>query len=270
MRTFAAEKITSMRSNILHICSKTSKFLLLAAAFIVFISCEQQEKKLTAQQIIDKAIENAGGEKYKKADIEFQFREAYYTSSRNNGYYTFTRTIKDSIGEAKDVLNNEGFTRYRGESIEKLHDTLTTAFSESVNAVHYFVQLPYGLNDAAVNKELLGVDQVEGEPYYEIRVTFEQEGGGADHEDEYLYWIHKDNFTVDYLAYRFFVNDGGIRFREAYNPRTKKGIRFVDYENYKTDDLSTPLEELDELFEAGKLLKVSTIENEIKKVEVQE
>ncbi len=248
----------------------TGKCLIFAVAFVAIVSCKQQEKQLTAQQIIDRAIEEAGGERYEKAVIEFQFREAYYTSTRENGLYTFTRTIQDSIGEARDVLNNEGFTRYRGEAEEKIHDTLATAFSESVNAVHYFVQLPYGLNDAAVNKELLGEDQVKGEPYYEIRVTFEQEGGGADHEDVYLYWVHKDNFTVDYLAYRFFVDDGGVRFREAYNPRKVEGIRFVDYENYKTDDLNTPLEELDDLFEAGELVKVSTIENEIKKVEILE
>jgi hypothetical protein len=48
------------------------------------------------------------------------------------------------------------------------------------------------------------------------------------------------------------------------------GIRFVDYENYKTEDLSTPLKNLDDLFQKGQLIKVSQIENEILKVEIQD
>ena len=51
-------------------------------------------------------------------------------------------------------------------------------------------------------KEEVGEDEVEGETYYEVKVTFREEGGGTDFEDEFLYWIHKENFTVDYLAYR--------------------------------------------------------------------
>lgn len=53
----------------------------------------------------------------------------------------------------------------------------------------------------------------------------------------------------------------GYVFRKAYNPRTIKGIRFVDYENYKTDDLDTPLKQLDDLYEARQLELLSKIEN---------
>lgn len=233
-----------------------------------FFACKN-EKPLTADAIIEKAIERAGGERYEKAKIDFIFRKNTYTSNRDGGVFEFTRTLKDSLGEVKDVLNNEGLKRYREGQEVKLSDSLAGLYTESVNSVHYFVQLPYGLDGPAVQKELIGQDSIAGRPYYEIRVTFKQEGGGADHEDIYMYWVNKDNFTIDYFAYRFYVNDGGIRFRVAVNPRVIEGLRFVDYENFKTEDLSTPLENLDELYEQGRLEKVSEIKNDILKVEIR-
>lgn len=235
---------------------------------VTFFACKNEEKPLTANEIIDKAIEEAGGERYNKAEIEFVFRKNKYTSKRDGGVYEFTRTLKDSLGQLKDVLNNDGLKRYREGREVELSDSLAGLYAESVNSVHYFVQLPYGLNDAAVQKELVGEDSIAGKSYYEIQVTFKQEGGGTDHEDIYMYWVNKNDFTVDYLAYRFYVNDGGIRFRVAENPRIVEGIRFVDYVNYKTNELSTPLDQLDELYEQGELEKVSEIKNEILKVEV--
>lgn len=237
----------------------------------IIFSCDKDFSGSKADKIISKAIENAGGENYEDAKIEFVFREKLYTSSRKDGLFEFTRTYDDTIlGVTKDVLTNDGLKRYVvGEEV-KLTDSLATAIAESVNSVHYFVQLPFGLEGEAVKKELIGVDEIHEKDYYEIQVTFEEEGGGNDHEDIYMYWIEKNDFTIDYMAYRFFVNDGGIRFRVATNPRVINGIRFVDYENYKTNDLATPLEQLDELYDAGALEKVSEIKNEILKVEIED
>ena len=242
-------------------------WLLLA---VLLLSCQQEEELSEADRIIAQAIEKAGGEKYEKAIIEFQFRENFYTSNRKEGLYELTRLRKDSLGEIEDILTNEGIKSIREEKEVVMPDSVSTAIAESVNAVHYFVQLPFGLQNEAVITELVGQDTINNKVYHEIEVTFKQEGGGADHEDVYMYWIEKDDLTVDYLAYRFFVNDGGIRFRKAVNPRMVNGIRFVDYENYKTEDLSTPLKNLDDLFQKGQLIKVSQIENEILKVEIQD
>ncbi|NJW51441.1 deoxyribose-phosphate aldolase [Salinimicrobium sp. CDJ15-91] len=242
-------------------------FSLLLALF----SCNDEASTSEADKIVAKAIEQAGGEKYSRASIEFNFRGNLYTSQRNGGEFELTRKITDSTGTTYyDVLNNKGFKRFHQDEEVAISDSLAGVYSESVNAVHYFVQLPFGLNDDAVVKELVGQDTVNGKLYHEIKVTFRQEGGGQDHEDVYMYWIDKENYSVDYLAYRFFVNDGGIRFRKAVNPRTEGGIRFVDYENYKTNDLTTPLQDLDDMFQKGELIKVSQIENEILNVEIKE
>lgn len=86
--------------------------------------------------------------------------------------------------------------------------------------------------------------------------------GGKDFDDVFMYWIHKQNFTVDYFAYKYSVEGGGIRFREAYNARIIEGIRFVDYNNYKPESKDVSLEKLDSLFEKGALKLLSTIETE--------
>lgn len=239
------------------------KFLLLIGILIISYSCKQEEKQLTAQQIIDKTIENAGGAKYKAATIQFTFRDVKYSSQRENGNYQLTRTSTDSLGETRDVLTNLGFERYANGTKLILPDSTATKYANSVNSVHYFVQLPHGLNDPAVNKELVGEAEIDDKKYYEVKVTFAKEGGGTDHEDEYMYWIAKDGFTVDYLAYKFYTGKGGIRFRKAYNPRMVNGIRFVDYENYKLEPWkSVDLQNVDELFKAGKLELLSKIETE--------
>ena len=235
----------------------------------LIVSCGNKNEELTAEMIVDKAIEKAGGSNYEKAEIDFKFRNRKYRSYRDGGDYRLERIMTDSTGNRiQDILDNEGLERYVNDSVVKLNDTLITPIGNSVNSVHYFVQLPFGLNAPAAKKQLVGKDSIGNREYYEVKVTFSENGGGTDHEDEYMYWIDTQTFEVDYLAYNFETNDGGIRFRRAYNPRIIGGIRFVDYENYKYEDLDTPLRKLDSLFEKRELDLVSMIET--KDIQVKE
>ncbi|MEP6262080.1 MAG: DUF6503 family protein [Gillisia sp.] len=246
------------------------KYLIILLAIVVTFSCQGKKEELTAQDIINKTIENAGGDKYKRAKIVFNFRDHNYKSTRKGGEFQLERLKTDSTGNYRDVINNTGFQRFLNDSLVTVPDTMVVRYSSSINSVHYFAHLPYGLNDRAVNKKLVGETTLKGEPYYKLNITFQQEGGGADHHDEFMYWIHKENFTVDYLAYKFLVNDGGIRFRAAFNPRIIEGIRFVDYMNYTITDFNTKLEDLDKLYEEGKLEMLSTIKTEVISVEVRD
>ncbi|MDN3724971.1 deoxyribose-phosphate aldolase [Aequorivita sp. SDUM287046] len=239
------------------------RFLTAICFILLFVSCKEESKSLSAQQIIDKTIENAGGDNYNLATINFTFRKTKYRSKHNKGIFEYSRTFTDSIGEVNDVLNNDGFTRFVNAQKINLPDSTATKYSNSVNSVIYFVQLPFGLNAPSVKKKVVGEAEIDGENYYEIQVTFTEQGGGADHEDVYMYWINQENFTVDYFAYKFFTDQGGIRFRKAYNPRMVNGIRIVDYENYKLEPWeNVDLKTLDELYEAGKLELLSKIETE--------
>ncbi|MEB8389496.1 hypothetical protein OO012_20020, partial [Rhodobacteraceae bacterium KMM 6894] len=110
----------------------------------------------------------------------------------------------------EDVKSKAKFERFIDGTLEVLPDSTANKYDNSVNSVHYFVKLPYGLNDPAVNKTLLGEVTLKEKEYYKIKVTFEQAGGGDDFEDTYLYWINKETFKPDYLAYDFHENDGGV------------------------------------------------------------
>lgn len=239
------------------------RYISIIVITILLVSCGQNNRDLTADEIVTKAIENAGGERYKNAEIDFVFRKREYKSKREGGKFQLERIMTDSTGnKVRDVLDNEGLERYVNDRVVQLSDSMKTVYGNSVNSVHYFVQLPFGLNADAANKKLIGKDSIGDREYYEIKVTFSENGGGSDHEDEYLYWIDTENFKVDYLAYNFVTNDGGIRFRKAYNPRVIQGIRFVDYQNYKYEELTTPLSRLDSLYEARELELLSLIETE--------
>ncbi len=227
----------------------------------VLASCES---KLTdPQTIVDKAIEASGGDKYLNLNVEYDFRDKHYIAKRSGGSYSYERVFEDSLGTIHDILTNEGFTRkINGEKIN-LPDTMAAKYGSSTNSVNYFALLPYGLNDAAVIKKYLGETTIKDKDYYKIQVTFSADGGGEDHEDVYLYWINKETFTMDYLAYSFAEKDEtSFRFREAYNPRVIEGIRFQDYINYKPENNTFTVDQAEELYKEGKLVELSRIDTE--------
>lgn len=221
----------------------------------------------TGQQIVDKAIEAHGGEKFQKVKVEFDFRKRHYTSTRHEGKYTYTRGFTDSTGRIKDVLTNDSFHREINGSRVAITDERAIAFSNSVNSVIYFALLPYGLNDPAVRKNYRGKTTIRDNAYHLIRITFQEEGGGQDFEDVFLFWINPENFRVDYFAYSYKSDGGGIRFREAINPRIVNGLLFQDYNNFKPTSDTVTLDEMQELFESNSLEKMSLINLENIKVE---
>ncbi len=223
-----------------------------------FIACRDSKDELSAKQIVDRAINSAGGELYARSEFRFTFREMEYALRRNRGRKVLMRMRETDSGKVTDIWDGRDFRReFQGE-IVPVADSLARAYSNSVNSVHYFAYLPYGLNDAAVNKSRLEDEVIGGRTYYKVRVTFDQERGGEDFEDVYVYWINKATYKVDFLAYEFHVDGGGLRFREAYNERYVNGIRFVDYRNFKPKG-KAEVEELGSLFEAGELELLSDI-----------
>ena len=243
------------------------KRLVFLFCLIALGSCKERDESLTAQMIVDKAIGVSCQGNCEDATIKFVFRAKNYTVQRNAGRYRYERISRDSSGITTDVLTNDGFARYKNDSLIAISDSMSTKYSNSINSVVYFVQLPFGLNAPATKKKLLGELSIKGEAYYKILVSFDQDGGGVDYEDVFVYWVHKKSFTVDYLAYAYKVDGGGMRFREAYNPRELEGIRFVDYNNYKPLKADVSVTATDALFESGALKLLSKIETE--QIEVQ-
>lgn len=247
--------------------------VLILVVLLSFFNCKEKESQInkteSAEDIIKEAIAVSGGDLFDRSDISFDFRDIHYRAIRNHGRFQLERHFKDSLSEIKDVLSNSGFERFRDEEKVHLSDSLTSLYSNSVNSVHYFSVLPYGLDGKAVHKTYLGSKEIKSKDYHKIKITFSEDGGGEDFEDEFIYWIAEDSFSVDYLAYSFKELDGGMgfRFREAYNISMSNGLRFADYNNYKPNTSDVDLENLDDLFIADNLQLLSKIE--LKKIQVK-
>lgn len=231
-------------------------FVLLSFTFFG-ISCDSRTE---AEKIVDAAIDAYGGALYETSAITFDFRGTHYSIFKSPTAFEYSREFSDSTGQVVDVLNNSGFTRkVNGVLIDTLNEERIGAFSRSVNSVAYFAFLPYGLNDAAAIKTYLGQTDVKGKKYNLIKVTFQAEGGGEHFEDEFLYWFGVDDSKMDYMAYSYHTDGGGVRMRDVRATREVGGIRFQDYNNLKAANKETPLDSMQVLYETGALVKLSEI-----------
>lgn len=238
---------------------------LFISTMALFASCTSRTE---AEKIVDKAIEAHGGDAYYNSKIEFDFRKIHYSILKTPDRFEYIREFSDSIGNVVDVLNNEGFVRtVNGAKIDTLSEEWIGKYSRSVNSVAYFALLPYGLNDPSVFKTLIGETVLNGETYDLIKVTFAEEGGGDDYDDEFLYWIGIDDSIVDFMAYSYHTDGGGVRMREVSAVQEVGGIRFQNYLNLKPADESVAVEKMQELYEAGELELLSEINLENIKVE---
>lgn len=238
------------------------KYVFLIALSLLVFNCKDKSTEIAiADTVINTSIEVSGGSHIDTSTIAFDFRDMHYRAERRGGKFRLERLFKDSISEIRDVLSNSGFQRYRNDSLITIPDSMATKYTSSVNSVHYFSVLPYGLNNSAVKKTYLDQVEIKGHSYYKIKVTFNEEGGGEDFEDIFIYWVNSLTDKVDYLAYSYKEEDGiGLRFREAFNERYINSVRIVDYNNYKPKNPSVALQDLDRLFVENQLELLSKIE----------
>jgi len=240
---------------------KSSIWAVGLAAF--FFSCSDASTELKpisrGESIVDSAIAYHGGNLYENVDLSFGFRGRRYQAIRQDGNFEYINTYRDSLGNHLRRLTNEGFSQELNNEIIDLSVKDSTNRAASVNSVIYFALLPGMLNTEAANKEFLGNEEIEGNEYYKVRVTFSEEGGGEDYDDVFLYWFSTENYAMDYVAYSYREDEGGSRFRKAYNRRSVNGLVFQDYLNMRgpaPDSLSF----ISEMFKSGKLDTLSVIE----------
>ncbi|HDZ14798.1 hypothetical protein LCGC14_1150270 [marine sediment metagenome] len=212
-----------------------------------------------ADSLVTKTIAAHGGELYDTAHYEFKFRKNRYTFHNKKEGYIYSTTSQKDGNEIRDVLENGTFSRTINGKNTELSEKDITKYTEALNSVIYFATLPYKLQDAAVNKSFEGRTTIKNQEYDILLVSFDEAGGGTDHDDTFMYWLNSKTGTIDYLAYSYATNDGGVRFRSAYDPRTIAGIRFQNYINYEAP-LGTPLKKLPELYEMDELKELSRIE----------
>lgn len=233
------------------------RYLIVLLFFVV--SCKPIDNGVDAQKVIDNSINKSNLQVIENSNLSFSFRKNNYIAKRNNGNYEFQKISKKDSVIIKDVLSNEGVKRYVNDSLIQLSEKDKKGFGDSVNSVHYFAVLPYGLNAPAARKKMLEPVIIKGKTYYKVQVTFSEEDGGTDFDDVFIYWFAKEDFKLTYLAYKYHTNGGGVRFRDVKKENLVNGIRFVDYNNYKPLDKNIDFYTIDKLYEDDKLKKISEI-----------
>jgi len=231
------------------------KYLLSSLLITLLYSCSSETDP---QRIINKSISYYKMDKLLNSTLEFKFRTADFKVVQKEGNFRYERRFTDSTGNVHDILDNTGFKRILNGTELKLEEKDYLKYSESLNAVIYFLQLPLKLNDPAVIKKYIGETSIKGKKYHKIEISFDQSKGGADHNDVYYYWFDTEDYSMDHFAY----SAGGNRFREVLRTQEAGGVIFQDYINYQmpSDDSLTTVFKYDSLFEAGKLKELSRIE----------
>lgn len=244
-----------------HPIDNTSMKYFLFFVLILAFACTPSKDP---QKIIDASIKAHGGSLFEGRTVTFDFRDKHYLVQRKPDGYTYIRLFEDdSLGQVKDVLTNSTkLERYVNDTLQVLSDEWAFKYANSVNSVLYFFQLPYGLNDKAVIKKYLGQKVINQQLYEKVQVTFQQENGGKDFEDVFVYWINAKTNLLDFMAYSYLTDGGGVRFRQAVNRRTIDGMVFQDYINFKPANKNTAVESLDQAFIEASLIELSLIENE--------
>lgn len=219
--------------------------------------------RFAPEKIIAESFVYHGSEKIKSASITFDFREFHFEYLHTDSGLVRSRSFNDSSGYLiKDVWSRNALNRFeQGEKVQ-LEAEKAAAYKSSINSVFYFAFLPKSLRDPAVNLTYLDTVSIDKNKFHKIKVTFDQEGGGEDHEDVFIYWFDLNDFSMDYFAYSYETEGGGIRFRSFKNRREIQGIVFQDYINYKPESDDISLENTDQAFEKGNLKEVSRIELE--------
>ncbi|GAA5222397.1 hypothetical protein GCM10025777_30280 [Membranihabitans marinus] len=198
-----------------------------------------------------------------RAHISFEFRGQQIQYHNDNGTFEYIRNFQDtSANLILDSLNNEGFSRYMNNEKLNLTSEEETSLAGGINSIIYFAFLPYALTDPAVNSSYIGEVNIKNKTYHKVQITFDQEGGGEDHDDVFLYFFDIEDYSLDYLAYSYHVHGGGIRFRAGYNERNANGLIYRDYINYKADPNTIDFDMIEEAYENGHLEELSKIEIE--------
>lgn len=232
-----------------------------AVALVLCLLATACGERDPAHGIIEEAIRAHGSDRLENVDLRFTFRDARFRLLREEGAFLYERTYADSTGATiREWMTNDETGREVDGARIPLDADARASVETSVHSVVYFSFLPFRLQDEAARPRSLGTTEIDGEPYDVVEVTFTREGGGADWEDRFVYWFHRDAHTLDYFAYRYHRDGGGTRFRRAVNRREVDGILLQDYENLTADPVIDDIATYPSLLGTERVRHVSSIE----------
>lgn len=217
---------------------------------------EGAESKSEGAAWVRRAVQAHGAARLAEATVDFSFRGTPHRMTRSGGRFRFERWPRP---DQHEVLTNEGYALFVNGERAKLSAAAAAARARSLNSVVYFASLPYVLEDPAVNAVHAGQQEVDGETYDVLEVTFDLEGGGEDHDDRFRYWLDPESGELELMAYSFTRGEGGVRLRVRTSTVGAGGVTFVNWKNFGDPNADTPLSQLPKLWLQGELPELSEI-----------
>lgn len=219
-----------------------------------------------ALALIDRARMHHGSAVLDHAEVTFSFRGTPFVLRRDGGTFRYARTLTDSLGRTvEEVVDNDGVHRFVDGNEVPLSAGEADRLATAVNSVAYFALLPAPLADPAVRARLLRPDRVGDTDFDRVEVTFARDGGGADWEDRYVYWLRQSDGEIGHYAYTYEPTPGdtsrtetGTRFRVPIASSRVDGVLFQDWQNLTADTLEA-LERFGDLYDTGRTFEVSEV-----------
>ena len=117
------------------------KILFILATILVVVSCDEKKEKLTANQILDTAIENSGRRQLYASQLSFEFNGITYTSTRDAHNYVYEmKRVRDTITYLAKAFNG-GFD-YTENGVSKSYGAQNGQVEKQLLALNDFMLLP--------------------------------------------------------------------------------------------------------------------------------
>lgn len=212
--------------------------------------------------IVDRAIEHHGGEIYRHSETKLELCSksgCFKVAATVDGErWVFTVSGKSESSQLRVTSSNDSLIVERDGMEEAVAADRRQRFRDWAMARVYFCFLPYRLNDPSVYKQDLGLVDWDGRQLHKVKVTFEA-GSSTDATDEYMYWFDPETARLEYLAYSYDDNGGGLRFRRAINHRRVGEILFFDQENFGVNGGGLSVDAIDAAYVRDAMRHISTV-----------
>ena len=225
---------------------------------------EGQEDAGCRIEIVDRAIDHHGGDRYRhsRARLQLCSKPGCYEVSAavDGGLYEYR--VKGPVrgGVREVVASNDRVLHWHDGRAMEVTPESEVALRDWVMGRVYFAFLPYRLDDDSVVGEDLGLETWAGRELHKVKVTFAA-GSSTDADDEFLYWFDPRTGRLEQFAYSFVGSPGGLRFRRLYNFRRVGGLLFFDQENWGAAGDDLRVEQIDSGFVTS-MERISTVELE--------
>lgn len=242
--------------------------LALALAFIgtpQAAAAEQAVQSPDPDALVRRAMDAHGSAVLDHAVVEYELFGTRLRVMHDGGVFRYEHIHgpDDPEGPKREIFDNDGVTVEVDGVRRPAGDEERGGIMMNLNGGRYMTLLPHRLDDPQARTSYLGATTIEGEPYHEVEVTFDEEAGhGSD--DHFVFWIHRDTHTIDYRAVDFTLPGSGRRiqqFNVAVSPRRISGVLFTDWKQYGPHpDVGRQIEEFDDAWQADKLQETAPFE----------